>query len=276
MMILAFASSSLQSHISMRRSIWSDDEFYAEANWFQRIQLARDMSYRGLIKNLDHTCEIMRAILSRDGVLNSRDVVGDTSSGCIPLWSLLCRLTAWITRCECTADIGHLSAFKAFVADMLPIVKHSHESETLQDGVRWSLDNTLMYLMRIISNHTIAGVTPLWAIPRYVEVTLLRWLKVLEAAGVDLQLYGEREVPTVISVLREEASFFHDRPKWFRWPRQPAHLCCLQYGSTPADWKLWWREPSDEFVGEFWATIEYEVPRLPGSWVDDEDTDCET
>lgn len=273
--ILGFASPSLQSLISMRRSIWSDDEFYTEENRYERIDLAINMIYRDY-EDLDQTCEVMRAILSRDGLLNAREVVGDTFLGLLLLWSLLAHLTARIANYELTLGIGRPSGFKALVADILPIAKHSYKAETLQDGVCWSLIDTLKSLIFFIVSVESVGPIRFSATTRYAEVTLQSWLEILEAAGVDLRLYGEREVPAVSSLLREQALFLHGRPKRSPSSGQPAQLCCLQYGPTPADWKFWWREPSDEFVGEFWVAVEFEVPRLPGSWVDDEDIDCQT
>lgn len=270
--ILSIASPSIQSLISMRRCLWSDDEFYAEANRFERVELAISMIFCEY-NDMDQFCEILRVILSRNGFLSSRDVVGDTSLGRTQLWSLLSHLSALIAHCELWEHNHRLPGLKALVADIIPIAKHSHEADTLQDGMRQSLDDTLLSFMFFIGNFQIAGQTAPFT---SAEVALQTWLEILEAAGVDLQRYGDREVPAVNSRLRKHAIFNHRGRKRATVPNRPAYLCCLQYGPTPADWKLWWTEPSDEFVGEFWATIEYEVPRLPGSWVDDEDTDCET
>lgn len=49
-------------------------------------------------------------------------------------------------------------------------------------------------------------------------------------------------------------------------------LLNFQYGRSPTDWKFWWREPSDEFAGDFWWMVEMEsriaMRNVPGAWVD--------
>lgn len=51
--------------------------------------------------------------------------------------------------------------------------------------------------------------------------------------------------------------------------RMEIRLIALTSGSKVDDWKLWWSEPTDELVGDFWRDVDPEPLCVPGSWVDD-------
>jgi hypothetical protein len=46
------------------------------------------------------------------------------------------------------------------------------------------------------------------------------------------------------------------------------HLFSLSYGPNPEDWHVWFDNPVDEVVGEFWEMVEREEEIMPGTWVE--------
>ena len=112
--------------------------------------------------------------------------------------------------------------------------------------------------------------------------TVRVWLEALELAGVDLASYGLSERQALINddVRREfclnpaSAVLWDDwrveKPRWHSLSNQnlTIRLIDIQYGPSPQDWKLWWTEPTDELVGEFWHRIEWQMPRIPGGWIE--------
>jgi hypothetical protein len=101
------------------------------------------------------------------------------------------------------------------------------------------------------------------------------WFEILTEAGIDLDLYGELETRSLRSGAHEVILHFDGRngPYWNPKRLGSSKLIGIEYGTKPQDWKLWWTEPTDVLVGEFWHRIEQETPLLPGSWVDGEDDD---
>lgn len=94
------------------------------------------------------------------------------------------------------------------------------------------------------------------------EKTIFAWLADLYEGGVDLLKYGMNETDYIRNVGRtlEEVKYnylpclvSHNRrlPVFFQ-----LRLIGFQYGKLPSDWKFWWTEPSDQFVGDFWFLVE--------------------
>lgn len=267
--ILSFASLSPWSFANIRRSIWPDDEFYAEANRYSRMQLAIDMIYHDFYQDLHSTSQVVRLNLSRNGLLSFEDVVDASFLGRSLCWSLLSILATRMAQCKLNMDIVRLSTFKALVTDILPFAKHSHEIDALQNRGCSSLNMKLKSLLAFIGGASFPSRPS--SATRLAEVALETWLEILEAAAVDLERYGEVEVPALTAELRQQELSTQGGHKSLGSSATMPRLCCMQHGPRPADWRLWWTEPTDEFVGDFWRAIEFEVPRLPGSWVEDED-----
>lgn len=101
------------------------------------------------------------------------------------------------------------------------------------------------------------------------------WLSILQECGIDLCEYGRQELQR----LKDEDigwEFRISRDVWYQRPflqtrngEFEVRLISLEYGSQPGDWKLWWSEPTDGLVGDFWREIEPEPLRIPGSWDED-------
>jgi hypothetical protein len=83
------------------------------------------------------------------------------------------------------------------------------------------------------------------------EAALQTWLEVLHECGVPLAWYGEKEAKKV--------------------SRDNPHINSIEYGPEVRDWKIWWSEPTDRFVGDFWRLVEPKPSVMPGSWVEEEE-----
>lgn len=104
------------------------------------------------------------------------------------------------------------------------------------------------------------------------------WLNMLRDCGVDLIEYGRQEKQR-LDDQQYGRDFLIFRDVW--WDERDetdngwfeVRLISFKYGSQPADWELWWSEPTDELVGDFWREVEPEewTLNIPGSWVEDQD-----
>ncbi|CAI7653058.1 unnamed protein product [Penicillium viridicatum] len=91
------------------------------------------------------------------------------------------------------------------------------------------------------------------------------WLRTLQEAGVDLELYGriEERIWKTEWIPRES----HQLPDYHRLKgATKARLIGFSYGPSIEDWHLWVSEPSDSLAGEFWDLIERPVEVMPGAW----------
>ncbi|GFF78701.1 hypothetical protein IFM53868_02411 [Aspergillus udagawae] len=107
---------------------------------------------------------------------------------------------------------------------------------------------------------------------------LQSWALELQSAGVDLAAYGAKEsdlwksgaVDSSVEVFAFSSCndpFDHAQleecGEWLE-----VHLFSLSYGPNPEDWHVWFDNPVDEVVGEFWEMVEREEEIMPGTWVE--------
>ncbi|CZR69637.1 uncharacterized protein PAC_19537 [Phialocephala subalpina] len=101
------------------------------------------------------------------------------------------------------------------------------------------------------------------------------WLMDLQETGIDILAYGKEERQLCISGLLHK-DFHRYQIKWktgrctktskaANQSYGALRLIAFEPSKFPSDWKLWWSEPSDEFVGDFWNMCE-RSPTMPGSW----------
>jgi hypothetical protein len=88
-------------------------------------------------------------------------------------------------------------------------------------------------------------------------------LRDLQGAGVSLKEFGEREE----LILKDQGGCI-DFQIFSRSRRFYIRLIGFSHGATPEDWFLWISQPSDEFVGDFWAMIDRRM-EMPGGWSED-------
>lgn len=125
-----------------------------------------------------------------------------------------------------------------------------------------------------------------------------RWLSILEACGVNLQAYGEREHaltfdhiqgdlearrPVLLGEMHGLPAFFLTTRFAFEGSRRvPCELSLrnFTYGPTVEDWSMEWDLELTMDVTEFWDSVEKEEApvygpfRVPGGWVEEcSDTD---
>lgn len=101
------------------------------------------------------------------------------------------------------------------------------------------------------------------------------WLNILQECGIDLLEYGRQERQRMKD--QENGWAFRIwRDVWHEDPRTnnpngqfEIRLIGFEYGKQPGDWKLWWSEPTDGLVGDFWKGMEPEPLCIPGSWDED-------
>ncbi|KAK4042343.1 hypothetical protein C8A01DRAFT_13999 [Parachaetomium inaequale] len=110
-----------------------------------------------------------------------------------------------------------------------------------------------------------------------VQQSVKAWVEDLEAAGRDLEAYGEAERAAYIfhdTLYSEPRSrevlldFGHEN-----YYRAGCRWSGFTFGPRPKDWSLIWEWDPDvgALAGEFWASIEDPPLAVPGAWVDDDE-----
>lgn len=116
------------------------------------------------------------------------------------------------------------------------------------------------------------------------NTALQNWLEDLSIAGVDLAEYGRIEEAILSSLSPSEKSFIAFFPATQHPTRMPTKrwnyyqighikLESFTYGPKPTDWSYVWDYPTENFSGEFWEMIDNVSLKVPGSWVEDSDSD---
>ena len=87
------------------------------------------------------------------------------------------------------------------------------------------------------------------------HVGIRAWLKDMKAAGLNLKALGAKQRRTLESgnVQRDFNGGLH-------------RVTGMSYGPNPEDWYIWLSEPSDSFVGDFWALVARPIETMPGEW----------
>jgi len=95
------------------------------------------------------------------------------------------------------------------------------------------------------------------------DITQL-YLADLNDSGVDLEQFGRRE-----KQMWHEDMVSKEFKIWCGDYLSEVTIVGFTYGKTPADFKLWISEVSDQFAGEFWHMIENPCERMPGAWIEE-------
>ncbi|KAL3465555.1 hypothetical protein BJX64DRAFT_252634 [Aspergillus heterothallicus] len=97
------------------------------------------------------------------------------------------------------------------------------------------------------------------------------WLEDLQAAGVNLQGYGQQETRIIGSECMGHApgrSLALSELNLDLGRQDRPRLTSFHYGPEPKDWELVWEEIfTEDYVGEFFSFAE-RLPSMPGAWVD--------
>ncbi|KAJ3564621.1 hypothetical protein NPX13_g7779 [Xylaria arbuscula] len=258
---------------TLRRMAWSDQEYFSSDFRDCRHKIACESTYSIGIRP-----DFFRHVLSKSGYLKHGDIDFNwPRTGEVGLWHGLARgvgHTGWTAQCwsGVTSEILQLaSCFEDLCA------------------VRWIHHpwGPLSYVTPFLC----LFMTSFWAFPtEESRVENLRkrkiharldacdevmklWLSSVRRAGFDLREYGTREKQqaSVEGGNSRNFNIFRDISADDRTTngRMEIRLISFTYGREVVDWKLWWSEPTDELVGDFWRDMDPEPLFLPGSWVDE-------
>ncbi|KAK1455496.1 hypothetical protein CMEL01_04256 [Colletotrichum melonis] len=96
------------------------------------------------------------------------------------------------------------------------------------------------------------------------------WLDVLTLNGTDLLDYGRKE-----RRLHDEGLIFRHAYHVYSDLSLRVRLLGITYGKSKDDWRFWWVDEYEHYVGDFWEMV-HQVDldvKVPGSWVDECDYD---
>lgn len=92
------------------------------------------------------------------------------------------------------------------------------------------------------------------------------WLETLQTSGVDLEEYGKIEnmvqkesFMRLIPLCSITSGYGLEIVSFLR-------LIAMEVGPNSQDWKFWFSDPTDDFVGEFWDMVEHPERSMPGAW----------
>lgn len=278
MSLLTHWKGPLVSFTAMRRSLWTDKEYYSEAFLSKRMQLVTGLVLNGPIARQGDT-DIMamtRFALEQDGdwtkasmnlsvCSNDGETLLHGLSGIIGLLGDGGPVQEWLQlsaeamgQCPSLINLCQASARS-----------HDQVLETpLLRLIKQSFDPRPPFCCQL------GDQGPINKVIKGCEVSISLWLECLRVAGVDIMRYGREELQRHVTVLNIGRDFglkfsCHKRR---RHSRGTVHLIRFNYGRHPSDWKFWWSEASDHFAGEFWNMVgEQEISslRVPGAWVED-------
>ncbi len=279
-LVLSHSGVSLATFIDIRRSIWPDDEFYAKRFHSHRSQFVEQVLSFGA--SLPSLPEVVQFILSNGNELRKRfsELEGSFADDRRLLQNVSRNIASILTRIgdfpagsAMPLRARLLESYQKLVPDILLSTQLFYDDRGVRRIPRCLCD-TLVEQLRAMNNCRHLQLSKQIDLA---QRAMQFWLEALEAGGVDLELYGELEQPLLDSYRKEQMTRPLTGTSLDRWYendiRIKAELIGLQYGPKPRDWKFFWREPTDVFVGEFWRDIEREIPLLPGSWVEDEEDD---
>ncbi|KAI1332428.1 hypothetical protein F5Y16DRAFT_357765 [Xylariaceae sp. FL0255] len=116
-----------------------------------------------------------------------------------------------------------------------------------------------------------------------ISTALHMWLTLVRSAGHCLLEYGSREralFHTEDLRLRKEIFYPRYFYEGYEGYEEKSGVIKLRlwgfcYGATPEDWKVFWSDEGHNDAADFWKLVEEPMELMPGSWVDDEDTDAD-
>lgn len=163
-----------------------------------------------------------------------------------------------------------------------PILRHHHKLRHQPIGTAFST----IIIGTLLSLYNWDGYEAKNEWISQLNTALRNWLEDLSIAGVDLTEYGRTEKAIITSLSTSEKSFItlcgslvHYPSLWFRtkhWDYYQIGQIKLEsftYGPKPTDWSYVWDYPTENFSGEFWEMIDNMSLKVPGSWVEDSDSD---
>lgn len=284
--LLMFYQDSAESFAHLRRKLWLDSEFYSDDFRNRRLAFAAKIAALGHMRSNQGNIEmsqpaIFRQMLSQSAQLRRTDLYTDQSPKTFLYFMrvLSCCAGRVVSRSSQLAE-----AWYTVMREILGVVVY--DADLLSQFESLSRSGDLLALSyRSFYARPIKEVYRKYKIQARLEFctkAVKSWLTLLEQCGLDLEKYGAQEkhrasrhsAPRTIRIFRD---VWYDMPRTFPElslnSQMETRLISFEYGSRVDDWKLWWSEPTDELVGDFWKEIEPEEEMLyiPGSWVEEDD-----
>ncbi|KAI0421845.1 hypothetical protein F5X98DRAFT_370473 [Xylaria grammica] len=259
-----YYAGSPQDFSSLRRRIWPDYEYYSNEFRNHRLNLACRIA---LYENSG--AKSFGLALSKSGHLNRNDVdfdwPGPNALGILHAIAHAIAYTHWVdshaARDWCIVASELLQMVERY--EILSSIRRARYPQP-HGSPLFKLFSTLHYVSfagKVRRKRTIQ--TRLRACDEVLSV----WLKLVQQAGFDLNKYGIQEKQQLVSEKRKDFRHYTRRKPYNGM--MGVRLITITCGSEVDDWKLWWSEPTDELVGDFWRDIDPESLHIPGSWVDD-------
>lgn len=284
--LLPHLSRDLKSFTDLVDRTWADNEFYTAAFEHQRLRLAMT-----LFTGLDTTCNshfpaIFQHLCRSSSVADAESSTNAKVLSCITwglgniIWKDQDVASKWYSA------IRH-TALRLEEAIIMP------KTQLLGNDLFWfpsiqifptSTPFTDMFLPSMImlpgynKNPKRKRQHKIGSRLANCERSVRIWLGILQECGIDLLGYGRQERQRmknqesgwVFNIWRDvwhESRFYrtyiHPNSKF------EVRLISFEYGRQPGDWKLWWSEPTDGLVGDFWKEMESDAFCIPGSWEQD-------
>ncbi|KAK8034194.1 gentisate 1-2-dioxygenase [Apiospora rasikravindrae] len=273
----------------IRRSVWLDCEFYDIPFMHKRLWLAAlftgdfgpvytkiDASQRPQF--LGRKEQVVRALLSRNGEVFLPNIGSHLLHYCTDyhvkgcFQSLLASL-GFISLQMASMGVSGTNTWTDLLEDVvkyivegLTIVRFGDEPSSTGPSSR--LLYSCLDDISVLNHDDYCGISSYHGTftADSVRSIFRQYLTIISSCGVDINGFGTfmesrfmGQAPRSISVW----SYKGHRRLWFK-------VQGILTGPEPNDWEVWFIEPTDEFVGEFWQLVDPAPLDIPGAWVDEE------
>lgn len=114
--------------------------------------------------------------------------------------------------------------------------------------------------------HTRANVrTSVVVSVRSLQSAFRLWIETLASSGENLLLYGKHERDLHV----QGHTHIYQKFAWQAWNEKRGNMrysiLGITYGSLPQQWSLWITNENYDYAGEFWAMVENQNIKVPGS-----------
>lgn len=277
---LPYLSQDLQSFTDLIARIWSYNEFYSAAFEDQRLALAMSLFTRPDTTWNSHFPAIFQHLCGLSSVADAGSSTFAKVLSCITwglgniVWKDEDVASKWYSAIQDTAlrlDKVCVMPEQQLLGNSLlcfPSIKLFSTSTPFTDMFLASM----MKIPGYREDRKYARQHKIGSRLANCERAVQMWLNILQECAIDLLQYGRQERQRLKDQgngweFRIWRDVYYELP----YPNNPngafeIRLIGFEYGRQPGDWKLWWSEPTDGLVGDFWKEMEPEPLCIPGSW----------
>lgn len=270
------------SFTNMRRSLWSDQQYYSEAFLEERVSLTSYLicRIRDLRENHADSIKMIRLALAPTGAWAESPLgLSPSSHGC---QKLLYTLAGIVGSLRGRRPVKELFGLITDVVSQLPGLGYLSNATVTEAFVVTPL---LKLIVESFSpnplfclQHRDVQRGRLTRSIQLCESSVRSWLESLQVAGVDLCRYGweerQRHVMncgvTRVFEVADRCVMIKGMHRHFE--SGEIRLISFDFGESPSQWRFWWSEVTDDFAGDFWNLVkEQEISdlKVPGAWVED-------